>query len=116
MPATAANAKTATLASSLLLILVLGINNVLAGFNALVLLFQAVPLALNLPGIAAGRSRSAQWQCFVVLFFLVHGILTAFMPGRLWVGLAEVMVCLLLFVSAIIFVRSAHTAQAGDRT
>ena len=79
--------------------------NILGGFNALVLVIQEVPIAMTLPGLFRGHGRSAQWLCFITLFYLVHGILLAFSPGMLVTGLLESLICLGLFVSAIIFVR-----------
>lgn len=98
-----------SLAGSLLLISVLVIINIRSGaFNILILAAQLVPIALTLPGLIKGNSRNYQWQCFVVLFFLVQGILLAFTPGWFMLGIIESMICLLLFFSAIIFIRAAR--------
>ena len=98
-----------SLAGSLLLISVLVIINIRSGaFNILILAAQLVPIALTLPGLIKGNSRNYQWQCFVVLFFLVQGILLAFTPGWFMLGIIESIICLLLFFSAIIFIRAAR--------
>jgi uncharacterized membrane protein len=77
-------------------------------FNPLILATQLLPLALVLPGLIKRNHRTYQWLCFVDLFFLTHGILLAFTPGRLGLGLAETLICLTLFVSAIIFIRASQ--------
>ena len=105
------SAKIATLACLALLAASLVINNILAGFNFLVLLFQLALPGMTLPGLLRDDIRSAQWLCFIVLFFLVNAILVAFTPGRLLAGLIEALICLLLFISAIIFIRNARHSR-----
>lgn len=98
-------AKTLTLASTGLLMLVLVVGNCLAGFNPVVLILQCFPILLTLPGLMNNRARSIQWLCFLDLFFLTHGILKAFTPGQLFIGIFEALICVVLFISAIIFIR-----------
>lgn len=96
-----------TLAGTLLLMALLVFLNVTsAAFNIIILVAVLIPPALTLPGVIGGDSRSYQWLCFVALFYMTHGILLAFTPGRLLPGLAETLICLTLFVSAIIFIRA----------
>lgn len=105
-------ARSVTLLFTALLAAILALLNISAGFNALVLAMQWLPLALTVPGLLRGNVRSAQWLCFLTLFFLVHGILRAFTPGGLLAGIAESLICLGLFVSAIIFIRSSRRPAA----
>jgi len=39
------------------------------------------------------------------LMYFVHGVLTAFTPGKLLIGLAEIILCALLFAGLIAFIR-----------
>lgn len=93
-----------------LLILLVVINLASTAFNPVILLAQLVPLGLTLPGLLKGSSRTMQWICFADMFYLVQGILLAFSPGSLWIGLLETAICLVLFVSAIIFIRAARVS------
>lgn len=108
LPASGNLPRNATVAITVLLMVVLATINIRDGFNAIILGFQLVLLVLPLPGIMGGSIRSAQWLCFLTLFFLVHGILGAFTPGGLVTGIAEALICVLLFVSAIIFIRTSR--------
>ncbi len=106
---TASFAVRVVVAASLLLLALLVLIQWTSGsFNLLILIAQMIPLALTLPGQFNKSSRSMQWLCFVVLFFMVQGILLAFTPGRTWIGLTEAAICLILFFSAIIFIRASR--------
>lgn len=97
------------LASTLLLAALLVASRLASPvFNPVILVVQLVPLALTVPGQLKGSARAFQWLCFVVLFFMVQGILRLFTPGGLFIGSAETLICLVLFVSAIIFIRASR--------
>ena len=68
-------------------------------------LLQILPLLIFLRGLHQSRLRSYAWVSFVVLLYFMHGVLVAFSPGRLMFGLVEVVLCAVLFVSLIIFIR-----------
>lgn len=94
----------------LILVLLLTVITLMTQSSMVFLLAQLVPLALTIPGQLKGRSRAYQWLCFVDMFFLVQGILLVFTPGMLYYGLAETLICLGLFFSAIIFIRASRRA------
>jgi len=96
------------LAGTLLLILLIVIINIAGpAFNILLLLAQLLPLALTINGQLRGNPKTYQWLCFADLFYMTQGILLAFTPGSLVLGLLETGVCLIIFVSAIIFIRAS---------
>ncbi|MBT8146757.1 MAG: DUF2069 domain-containing protein [Gammaproteobacteria bacterium] len=66
---------------------------------------QVAPLSLFIKGLHQVRPRTYQWLSFVVLMYFVHGVLTAFTPGKLLLGLLETTLCTLLFVCLIFFIR-----------
>lgn len=68
-------------------------------------LIQIIPLLLFVAGLHRARLRTFAWLCFVVLLYFMHGVLVAFQPQRLWLGLIEVTLCSLLFVLLILFIR-----------
>jgi uncharacterized membrane protein len=103
-------ARLGLVSTVLLILLLLIINLARPGFNVLFLLVQLLPLLLTLPGQFRATPRTYQWLCFAVLFYLTQGILLAFTPGWLLAGVAETLICLAIFVSAIIFIRTAIKA------
>ena len=72
------------------------------------------PLALFAPFLHGTRIRPFAWLSFVVLMYFVHGVLTAFTPGRLLVGLLEILFCVLLFSAVIVLIRR-YRAVTGSR-
>ena len=97
-----------SLAGTLLLILLIVIINIAGpAFNILLLLAQLLPLALTITGQLRGNPKTYQWLCFADLFYMTQGILLAFTPGSLVLGLLEMGVSLIIFVSAIIFIRAS---------
>ena len=66
---------------------------------------QIIPLLLFVAGLHRAQLRSYAWLCFVVLLYFMHGVLVAFQPQRLWLGLIEVTLCSLLFILLILFIR-----------
>jgi len=82
-------------------------------FNPVILVAVLIPPVLTIPGLLKGASRSYQWLCFIALFYMTHGILLAFTPGRLTPGLIETSLCLTMFFSAIIFIRARRRHDQG---
>ncbi|PWB32868.1 DUF2069 domain-containing protein [Pseudomonas sp. SDI] len=70
-----------------------------------ILAIELVPLALLLPGMLLGSARAHAWTCFVVNLYFIKGVLAAFDPTRALFGWLEVAISLVLFVSALLYVR-----------
>ena len=70
-----------------------------------ILAIELVPLLLVLPGMLIGSARAHAWTCFVVNLYFIKGVLAAFDPARALLGWLEVGISLVLFVSALLFVR-----------
>lgn len=68
-------------------------------------LIQIIPLLIFVIGLHRTRLRTFAWLCFVVLLYFIHGVLVAFQPQRLWLGIIEITLCSLLFVLLILFIR-----------
>lgn len=98
------------------LILLLTLDNMLpAPFNFTRWLIQVLPLAAFLPAMFRDNLRPYQWLCFLILFYFTAGILTIFTPGRLLVGVLQTLCCVLLFSSAIFYIRKqAKAASPGS--
>ena len=69
-------------------------------------LIQVLPLALFAAGLYRSNLRTYAWLCFVILLYFTHGVVIAFDPTRLWLGLSQVTLCATLFVFLIIYIRS----------
>lgn len=77
----AKSALRVTIGASFLLLAVLVLIQWTSGsFNLIILIAQMIPLALTLPGQFSKSSRSMQWLCFVVLFFLIQGYCLPLLP------------------------------------
>ncbi|MDD0974520.1 DUF2069 domain-containing protein [Pseudomonas fontis] len=92
------------------LIALLTVNNLLfadlhGARPGVILAIELVPLLLLLPGMLMGSARAHAWTCFVVNVYFIKGVLAAFDPARALFGWVEVAVSLLLFVSALLYVR-----------
>ena len=95
-----------TVAATVLLIILVVYFGLSSGLsNPIILLILVIPLMLTIPGLLKHQPRSFQWLCFAILFYLTLGILLAFSPAYFFTGLAIALVCVLMFVSAIIFIR-----------
>lgn len=70
-----------------------------------ILAIELMPLLLVLPGMLMGSARAHAWTCFVVNLYFIKGVLAAFDPARALLGWLEVGISLVLFVSALLFVR-----------
>lgn len=73
--------------------------------TGVILAIELVPLLLVLPGMLIGSARAHAWTCFVVNLYFIKGVLAAFDPARALLGWLEVGISLVLFVSALLYVR-----------
>jgi len=68
-------------------------------------LIQATPLLIFARGLHYANLRTYGWVSFVILLYFMHGVLIAFQPGQFWLGLIESLLCILIFVLLILFIR-----------
>ena len=68
-------------------------------------LIQTLPLLIFLKGLLQNNLRTYAWMCFVVLLYFTHGVLLAFDPPRRWLGVTEVLLCVIMFVAMILYIR-----------
>jgi uncharacterized membrane protein len=107
-------AHTLLLAGSLLLLLLFTLNLVLSpGGSVGLWLMQTVPLLLTLPGQYHRQSRPLQWLGFLLLFYLLAGILQAFNPLPIlrMLGLCLTALAFLLFVLLLAIMKSRKHAS-----
>lgn len=108
---------TITLAGSVMVIVLVNAFLYTSGMtNLIIMIILSLPLVLTLHGQVKRSSRTYQWLCFAILFYMVLGILLAFTATYFFLGLATALVCVITFISAIIFIRSARIASLTPNT
>ena len=81
---------------------------------ALTLLILVGPLLLPLRGLLHGRPSAHIWACFLALFYFTAGVFNAAGdPGQPWVPALEIVLSVLLFVGALLFVRLRNRPLAA---
>ncbi|MBA1203767.1 DUF2069 domain-containing protein [Pseudomonas capeferrum] len=103
-------ARALSMASLLGLIALLGIHdlwfaNLHGARIEVILAIELLPLLVLLPGMWMGSARAHAWTCFMVNLYFIKGVLAAFDPARMLFGCLEVAISLVLFVSALLYVR-----------
>ena len=79
-------------------------------------LMQSIPLLMTLPGLLHNKPRSLQWLGFLVLFYLLQGILQIFtplMPVRI-IGILSTLFCILLFTAVIVSLKTQNHHAAKE--
>ena len=97
------------LAGSLLLLLLFSLHLWLSPAGSIGLwLMQSVPLLLTLPGQYRRQSRALQWLGFLLLFYLLTGILQAFnpLPFLRMLGICLAALSIVLFVLLVATMKS----------
>jgi len=82
------------------------------------LFLKALPLAFPLRGILRGSLYTFQWASMLVLLYLMEGVVRAMSdPAPLSAALAgvEIVLSLVFFLSAILYVRPAKRAARARR-
>lgn len=79
-------------------------------------LMQAVPLLITLPGLLKLQSRTLLWLGFLVQFYFINGVLqvSGAMPVQRWLGALTLLLCVTLFTTVIVAVRSARKIKQLD--
>jgi len=83
---------------------------------ALTLLILVAPLLLPLRGLLRGRPRSHLWACFLSLFYFSAGVFNAAgEPAQPWIPLLEIILSVLLFMGALLYLRFCDGEQSAGR-
>lgn len=79
--------------------------------NAVVWVMQSLPLLCTLPGQRQHNRRTLQWLGFLLLFYLVNGILQAFNPTPIlrMLGMTLALVSLVMFVLIVLALKNRPT-------
>nr|WP_235578247.1 DUF2069 domain-containing protein [Pseudorhodoferax sp. Leaf267] len=85
------------------------------------LAIKVLPLCIPLAGLLKNRMYTYRWLSLLIWLYFTEGVVRAFgdAPPSSWCALAEVLLCLLLFVACAMHVRlrfrnaRAATAAAG---
>lgn len=76
-------------------------------------LIQCGPLLVFLPGLWKGYIRAHLWLCFLILFYFIQGVLAAFRPDDLVIGVIQVVLTLDLFIAATFYCRWEGARRRG---
>ena len=71
----------------------------------LIWLIRVMPLLLFSVGLHQNNPRTYTWLCFVVLLYLINGVLVSFDPERRIMGIVYVVLSVTLFSFLILFIR-----------
>lgn len=73
-------------------------------------MMQTLPLLMTLPGIIRRNPRALLWLGFLVLFYILNGVLqvASGSPALRWLGVVTLLLCLTLFTAVIVAVRSSR--------
>lgn len=84
--------------------------------NALLWAMQGLPLLCTIPGLRQGNRRALQWLGFLLLFYLVNGILQAFNPAPIlrMLGTALAVISLAMFVLVLLILKVPSRQHRGD--
>jgi len=83
------------------------------GTNIAWFIIQLIPLLVPLPGLLRGQLRSTFVLCMTSTLYFIHGVLIAFDPDILLLGVAEIIFSLALCAVAAILVRKIREANAA---
>lgn len=86
-------------------------NLFLPGGSIKLWVLQTVPLLLVLPGFIKQTHRSHLWLCFILLLYLVAGVVEVVMPSRGWQHGALTLLSFTLFISAMMTSRWQRLLQ-----
>lgn len=81
------------------------------------LALKVLPLCIPLAGLLKNRLYTYRWVSLVVWLYFIEGVVRAWSdraPSR-WFALAEVALCLLLFVASALHVRMRFRARAATQ-
>lgn len=103
-------ARRATLIAFGLLLLVISINRWLAPVgtwreNSMIWVIQCAPLLIFLPGLWRGVVSTYAWLGFVVLVYFAAAVMRLFLPHWQALDTINLMLTIVLFVSALLFIR-----------
>ncbi|ABI55873.1 DUF2069 domain-containing protein [Alkalilimnicola ehrlichii MLHE-1] len=74
------------------------------------------PLLLPLRGLLHARRYTMAWSTMLILVYFVHGAASAATPGlNRWLGLLEVVLVTVYFVTAIVYIRATGSKAHGRR-
>jgi uncharacterized membrane protein len=71
---------------------------------------KALPLALPLPGIVAGRRYTYQWSSMLILAYFAEGVMRAWTDSGLarTLAFAEVLLSLVFFAATVSYARASR--------
>ena len=98
-------ARKITWGSLVLFFLVLLANGLMTSMPVSLMIFTFVPLLILLPGLLAERYKTISMLCFVTLLYFMITVTNLFAPNANFLDVAELVLLVVLFNSAMMFSR-----------
>jgi uncharacterized membrane protein len=93
---------------TLLLLLTVVTDQLVLKSNVVAATVFALPLLLLVYSLLTKKIRLLQWLGFVLMFYFLANVLAIFSPGRMYAGIIASVLCVLTFISAMLFI---HTTK-----
>ncbi|GGG57183.1 hypothetical protein GCM10011403_12970 [Pseudohongiella nitratireducens] len=71
-------------------------------------LFKVLPLSIFYPGIKNNNPRAYAWLSFAILLYFIHAVVVINVPGNLVYDLLYCGLCVAVFTTAVIYIRTAR--------
>lgn len=94
-----------TWGSLILFLLVLLLNGILSSTPLSLMVFTFLPLLILLPGLYIERYKTISMLCFVTLLYFIVTVTNLFAPTANLLDVAELVLLVILFSSAMMFSR-----------
>lgn len=75
--------------------------------------FKIAPLLLFIPGLIKRSHKTAAWLAYMIMLYFVLAVMLAFTPGGSGWGWLLVADTMLIFLSALMFIRWQKRVEAG---
>lgn len=69
---------------------------------------ELAALVLIAPGVLLGSPRTHAWAAFIANLYFIKGVLAAFDPNRVWLGVFEITLSVSLFMGALYYTRWSY--------
>jgi uncharacterized membrane protein len=75
-------------------------------FEWILAAFWTIPLLLPLPGMLRGKPYTYAWANFIVMFYLIHGLISLYaIENERWYALVELLLSVCMFIGCIFYAR-----------
>lgn len=77
--------------------------------------FELAALLVIAPWMLTGSAYAHTWASFISNLYFIKGVLAVIDPSRFWLGLAEITLSVLLFISTLFYARWRSQLDRAER-